>query len=800
MPKPSRRPVVVDLLESRVLLAAAAPAPSLIGNLLSVRGTDSADSIVITVDARRASKFLVTVNGAGYKFSKSAIGSFKVKAGGGDDNVLVDEKGGTIVAPTVLLGGEGNDTIAGASGADVILAWSGNDSVTGGAGNDSITGDDGKDTLTGGTGNDTVQGGNDDDTLVDNDGNTLDGGPGVDTVNGIAENANPKPTGDQPDLQIKNKSDTGYAGDGVYNTTGASQSKSAPVGFYPTLYHLRVQNDGTLADSFLITATAGDSDRWRIRFYDSQATGYDGGVNVSDAVEINGGWNTGSIAPGQSRDFRFEILPQYNSRGGDTKIVAITATSRNNPAKSDVVTASTQWSIERLPEIRRQNFDASGEYLMTVQNYGNVADGFRIKGPSGGTGFSVRYYDAPVGGNDVTAQVISGNGYVTGSVDPTQDVPLRVIINAADGLEHSITLSAASATDGSRIDYATISNRDAKPADPEFFVFGVWAQPFTSFDKWKGRGINTMVMYEGYAATLDEWTNYCVQKGLYMIRQARPNPADDINQPYLLAWAHPDEPEITTKYPPATIQARYDALKAADPNRPVWTNYSGGYVNHWQGNLSQSNYNPFLNATDWASSCIYPVAGWDRPNDLDAPGKAVDRLEKWTQGKPQFAVLETSDQELSWGPKEMPGPTAGQFRAEFWDSIIRGARGIVYFPQKFEPNFSYDNTPQVIVDEMILQQNRVKSIEKAILSPSDPPSLGLTAGGTLEGTWRFYNGKSYFIVLNNSSKATTQSVSFSGTGKASSADVHGESRTVSLTNGSFSDTFAPYETHIYVVG
>jgi hypothetical protein len=327
------------------------------------------------------------------------------------------------------------------------------------------------------------------------------------------------------------------------------------------------------------------------------------------------------------------------------------------------------------------------------------------------------------------------------------------------------------------------------------------AQPKKDFDKWKSRGINTMVMYEGHAATVDEWTQAAAERQLWMIRRPRPNPADDVNQPFLLAWAHPDEPDIpSTQHPIEYIRGQFQRMRAADPDRPIFTNYSGGYVNAWQGNTGRAAYEQFLANTDWGSSSIYPVTGWDRPHDFDAPGRAVDRLEKWSQGKPQFAVIETGDQELPWAPREIPGVTPGQFRAQFWDAIIRGARGIVYFPQKFKPNFSYDNTPPEIVEEMLTQHARVKAIEQAILSPSDPPSLGVTIDGPLEATWRSHGGKKYFIVLNTSDRPLTKvNVRLHGVGNPDSAAVSSEKRSVAVDNGVITDDFASYATHVYVV-
>jgi hypothetical protein len=94
---------------------------------------------------------------------------------------------------------------------------------------------------------------------------------------------------------------------------------------------------------------------------------------------------------------------------------------------------------------------------------------------------------------------------------------------------------------------------------------------------------------------------------------------------------------------------------------------------------------------------------------------------------------------------------------------------------------------------------QITSIGAALETAIDPPTLGVTANSPLEATWRSYGGHNYYIVFNYSNQTTTQQVTLKGAGSAASATVQGESRSVALTGGSFSDTFTPYQAHIYVV-
>jgi len=89
----------------------------------------------------------------------------------------------TSVAGTPILGGAGDDSLAGTSDPEFIFAYAGADTVDAGAGNDVVYGHNGDDSILGGDGNDTLYGGSDSgaDTLAGGAGNDiLWGGGGVD--------------------------------------------------------------------------------------------------------------------------------------------------------------------------------------------------------------------------------------------------------------------------------------------------------------------------------------------------------------------------------------------------------------------------------------------------------------------------------------------------------------------------------------------------------------------------------------------------------------------------------------------
>jgi hypothetical protein len=802
-PSPSPSPIrlairpVLEHLERRRLLAATA---TLSNGIVTITGTTADDRLLVTEDPS-ANVVRVSLNGATQQFAAASVTEFHIRGDLGDDE-LGAAAAATVARNFKIYGGGGNDTIRGSARSDSLYGEAGRDSIVAGSYNDHLDGGDDNDTLDGGGSTDALYGGDGDDTLIDtSDSGILDGGAGVDTINGVREEPTTAPapsnSDSRPDLWIRNRRDSAYLGDGVYSADGSNQVRSQSSSFEPPIYELRIQNDGTVADSFTITGDLTDNNGWRVAYYDSYQTGFYGATNITS--KLAAGWKTYTLQPGEAISFRVDVTPTYWARGGSVKDLAIRAVSTKDSKQVDVVRAKTTATVVRTPEIRRRNFDDSGVYLVDIYNEGNVDDHFRIKGSSGGTGYSVRYFDAYFGGNDVTSQV-TNDGWVT-SVVRKQAQEMRVEIIATTAAKPGITLTATSTASSAATDFARITKEE--PIDgPDFFLVGVWSQPAYSFDKWVDRGINTVVRHESLSGTVsaNAWSAEARKDGLYYIRQPQDDPTRDIGDSRLLAWMHEDEPDSRGDTP-EELQANHDRLKAIDPSRPLTVNLTGSRVLPWQNvKIPRSTYEDYLDTVDWVSNAQYPVTGWNRPEDLNAPGLTLDRLEKWSEGKPQFAILESSDQELRWGPTDQRGPTVKEFRAQIWDSIVRGAQGVIYFPQSLEPDFKFDNTPTEIADEMVRQHAYIEGISGALVSPVDPADIGASVSGPLEVTWRKHDGKYYYVVFNMSDRNVGgQKITLHNAGGATSARVYDEARSETIAGGVITDDFGAYGVHVYVV-
>jgi Ca2+-binding RTX toxin-like protein len=236
----------LQLLEGRTL-----PAISLANGVISITGTDLADTARVTYDDRgtflniRDDRLSVTLSNSnsselrqydlfravntisGIRWDLNVIRVDFFGRGGND--VFSSDNSVPVVAAgesgsDSLYGGTGADTLEGGSGADYIRGDRGDDNLAGyyrglaGAGadgNDTIAGGAGNDTLSGCAGNDTLGGDEDADSINGNDGlDTLFGGVGLDTLYGGAGNDSLHGDADADYLSGDADDDSVWGGDG----------------------------------------------------------------------------------------------------------------------------------------------------------------------------------------------------------------------------------------------------------------------------------------------------------------------------------------------------------------------------------------------------------------------------------------------------------------------------------------------------------------------------------------------------------------------------------------------------------
>jgi hypothetical protein len=149
---------------------------------------------------------------------------------------------------------------------------------------------------------------------------------------------------------------------------------------------------------------------------------------------------------------------------------------------------------------------------------------------------------------------------------------------------------------------------------------------------------------------------------------------------------------------------------------------------------------------------------------------------------------------------DAPTITPQQVKAAVWHSLIAGARGIVYFNHSFAGRCQSDN----ILRESCYADVRatVRTVNRQVRSLApilNAPTLvsGWRHSSTTKAMVKWRGGQFYVFAGSAKNAASTGSFSIGCLGSAKAA-VLGESRTIPVSDGSFSDSFADGNAiHIY---
>jgi hypothetical protein len=340
---------------------------------------------------------------------------------------------------------------------------------------------------------------------------------------------------------------------------------------------------------------------------------------------------------------------------------------------------------------------------------------------------------------------------------------------------------------------------DRSQALADFFPIAADYQPHSTFDTWKKRGVNTVVRVPG-ADNVKDWSAKAKALGLKMIREPAKDPHDDVGDKDLLAWHWDDEPELHG-VPASKLAADAKHWHAIDPTRPVLVNFwGGGILQNPDGCYGPYCYADYAKRADWVSHDIYPCNKYDC--NIKLVGKVLSQLRKWAPAPRQaFAYIETSD----WDGNGT-GPSPRRFRAEVWDAIIHGARGVFYFCVRLKPNCQHncmadwDATPADIVAEMKDLHPRLEALAPVLQGKINPDGASLTVPEPLEVGWRKRDGRWYFIVLNPTAKEVKGAkLRWHGIHPSDAVVISAGSHAVHVVADKITADFAPYQERIYRV-
>lgn len=365
------------------------------------------------------------------------------------------------------------------------------------------------------------------------------------------------------------------------------------------------------------------------------------------------------------------------------------------------------------------------------------------------------------------------------------------------------------------------------PTSNTFFPIGVWAETVVGPNDAttdKAAGLNTYVDPYGINQSYLKAAG-----GMYVIDGAGSNGVFLTDEADM--WGGPGSAAWTGKYPgdgsicsPSSSQCGYTVMQTLAAKAPAgelkYANYGKGvtmwesadqaaqFVNKYQDLISVDNYwftdNDICGATQagwmlsWAHGKALAPADCHKAANYGATIDKVRSLVSPAGSKPVWAFVEVGhpSSDPSWGTIKPE-----QIQAAVWSSLIHGARGVIYFNHSFagpcqtqhalrESCYAPERAAVTATDKLIT------SLAPVLNSPT--VVSGVSKSGSIDDMVK-WDGKNFYVFGDSttSGAATIGSVSIGCVGNAT-ATVVGENRTVPVTGGTLSDTFADGNAvHIY---
>lgn len=353
--------------------------------------------------------------------------------------------------------------------------------------------------------------------------------------------------------------------------------------------------------------------------------------------------------------------------------------------------------------------------------------------------------------------------------------------------------------------------------DAGFFPIAVWLQDPRNAAKFRAAGMNTYVgLWEGpteaQLAALD-------RSGMKLICEQNAVALRHLDDPAIIGWLQPDEPDnaqdradhhgYDPPIAPQKIVDQYNAWKQADPTRPIllgmgqgvaWNDYYGRGVRTGHA----EDYAAYAKGGDILSFDIYPVVHENAAvaGKLWFVGRGVDHLVQIANGeKPVWNCIECTHIENAKAKA-----TPQQVRCEVWMSLIHGSRGIIWFVHQFAPKFreaALFDDPEMLAAVTAIN-TQITELAPVLNSPNIIlPFHGDAMEATSKIDWVLKrDAHATYIFAVETRGVATKAVFGSPNLRSKQVTVIGENRTLltgpgNIDEGSFFDTFAPWDVHLY---
>lgn len=346
---------------------------------------------------------------------------------------------------------------------------------------------------------------------------------------------------------------------------------------------------------------------------------------------------------------------------------------------------------------------------------------------------------------------------------------------------------------------------------PDFFPVAVFYGKPAHTPVLMAAGVNTLMGAEHDGSTMESITDL----GMSVLAQDEWTTAEIGPDPQVVGYHIDDEPEMNGAYPDdaarlVATNARVTARRSLNDGRFMQTNFGNGVLDtFWApGTMPQYMAAPDVSSVDKYAYTSPAVDfefnrsdAWLKGKPGGAPNRAVaygwqaDQMRSYLASKPVWVFVETARPYLNEaGALSITGP---EFAGAVWNALIHGANGIALFQHNNDGRGNYSIVEVPAVNQFV---TAVLAQVKALARVLNTQSLVWGFGTGLQTALKVSGAFAYILAMTDGGSGARTFTLPAGV-SASSVTVVNESRSLPISGGKFTDSFAAeYTHHIYQLG
>lgn len=357
--------------------------------------------------------------------------------------------------------------------------------------------------------------------------------------------------------------------------------------------------------------------------------------------------------------------------------------------------------------------------------------------------------------------------------------------------------------------YATFPKASASGwTDPSFFPIAVFHGKPEDAASLHGIGINTYMGAEHDGSAMSSIT----ATGMFVLAQSEWTAAEVGDDPKVVGWSISDECDMGysgctgDEHAQLARQGRYAAAaRSHHDGRFLHANFGNGVLGTFWSTNTMTNHVALVDVTSvdkyaYTSPHVREIVTaspyWPQemnPGSASAYGWLQTRMSTFSSppgSKPNWVFVETAMPYLTEAGASSITPE--QMEGAVWNALIHGAAGIAYF--QHNNNGICGNYSLMTCDSARAAVAKVNTEIQQLAPVLNTQSQQWEFGSGLSTSLKVHDGYAYVLAMTDGGSGE-RTLNLPKGLRGTSVEVVGEGRTLAVSNGSFTDSFATEATH-----